>query len=111
MDRYDEDIFEAVAEIVAATMEEAEVDVSAEGGKQVAEYFLAIYKALEKGEVSKPANGKFEIYEDGAGEFRFRLKAGNGEVIAVSEGYKTKSACLKGIESVRRNAQAPTVEK
>ena len=111
MDRYDEDIFEAVAEIVAATMEESEVEVNVEGGRQVAEYFLAIYKALEKGEVSKPANGKFEVYEDKGGEFRFRLKAGNGEVIAVSEGYKTKAACLKGIESVRRNAEAPTVEK
>ena len=111
MDRYDEDIFEAVAEIVAATMEENEVAVNAEGGRQVAEYFLAIYKALEAGEVAKPANGKFEVYEDKSGEFRFRLKAGNGETVAVSEGYKTKAACLKGIESVRRNAAAPTVEK
>lgn len=110
MDRYDEDIFEAVAEIVAATMEESEVEVNAEGGKQVAEYFLAIYKALEAGEV-KSVNGKFEVYADNAGEYRFRLKAGNGETVAVSEGYKTKAACLRGIESVRRNAAAPTVEK
>ena len=48
---------------------------------------------------------KFELYEDKAGEFRFRLKARNGEVIAVSEGYKAKASCLNGIESVRKNAE------
>ena len=47
---------------------------------------------------------KFEVYLDKAGEFRFRLKAGNGEIIAVSEGYKAKASCKTGIESVRRNA-------
>ena len=47
---------------------------------------------------------KFEIYLDGNGEHRFRLKAGNGEVIAISEGYTTRSACLNGIASVQRNA-------
>ncbi len=49
-------------------------------------------------------NPKFEVYKDKAGEFRFRLNARNGEHIAASEGYTTKSACLKGIESVQRNA-------
>lgn len=48
--------------------------------------------------------GKFEIYQDKAGEYRFRLKAGNGEVILVGEGYKAKSSCKNGIESVRKNA-------
>ena len=47
---------------------------------------------------------KFEVYKDKAGEFRFRLKARNGEVIAASEGYVAKASCLNGIESVRRNA-------
>lgn len=47
---------------------------------------------------------KFEMYEDKAGEFRFRLKARNGEIIAVSEGYKAKAGCLNGIESVKKNA-------
>ncbi|MBO4300349.1 MAG: YegP family protein [Desulfovibrio sp.] len=49
-------------------------------------------------------NPKFEVYKDKAGEFRFRLKARNGEIIAVSEGYKQKASCLNGIESVRKNA-------
>ncbi|MFJ6534025.1 YegP family protein [Microbacterium sp. NPDC091662] len=48
--------------------------------------------------------GKFELYTDKSGEYRFRLKAGNGEVIAISEGYSSKSAALNGIDSVRRNA-------
>ena len=49
--------------------------------------------------------GKFEIYKDKAGEFRFRLKAGNGQVILASEGYKAKASCVNGIESVRKNSQ------
>ena len=47
---------------------------------------------------------KFEVYEDKAGEYRFRLKATNGQIIAVSEGYKAKASCLNGIESVKKNA-------
>ena len=49
-------------------------------------------------------NPKFELYQDKAGQFRFRLKARNGQIIAVSEGYKTKTACENGIDSVRKNA-------
>lgn len=48
--------------------------------------------------------GKFELYEDKAGEYRFRLKAGNGEIILASEGYKQKASALNGIDSVRKNA-------
>ena len=48
--------------------------------------------------------GKFELYKDKAGEFRFRLKAGNGENILASEGYKDKSGPTNGIESVKKNA-------
>ena len=55
---------------------------------------------------------KFEVYEDKSGEFRFRLKARNGEVIATSEGYKQKSSCLNGVESVRKNVvDAATVKE
>lgn len=48
-------------------------------------------------------NPKFEVYTDKSGEFRFRLKASNGQIIAVSEGYAKKPSCLNGIESVRKN--------
>lgn len=56
-------------------------------------------------------NPKFEVYADKAGEFRFRLKARNGEVIATSEGYKTKASCLNGIASVKKNAPDAEVVK
>ncbi|MCM4156711.1 YegP family protein [Gramella sp. AN32] len=49
--------------------------------------------------------GKFEIKKDKAGEFRFNLKAGNGQVILSSEGYKAKPSCMNGVESVRKNSQ------
>jgi uncharacterized protein YegP (UPF0339 family) len=47
---------------------------------------------------------KFEVYRDNAGEFRFRLKASNGQVIANGEGYKTKAGVLTGIASIKRSA-------
>ena len=47
---------------------------------------------------------KFEVYEDKAGEYRFRLTATNGQTIATSEGYKAKAGCMNGIESVKKNA-------
>ena len=54
---------------------------------------------------------KFEMYKDKAGEFRFRLKAKNGEIIATSEGYKAKESCVNGIESVKKNAPEAPVEE
>lgn len=51
--------------------------------------------------------GKFECYKDKAGEFRFRLKASNGQNLLASEGYASKSSCTNGIESVRKNAAMP----
>lgn len=54
---------------------------------------------------------KFEVYTDKAGEYRFRLKAANGQNIAASEGYKTKAACLNGVESVKKNAPDAPVEE
>ena len=54
-------------------------------------------------------NPKFEVYLDKAGEYRFRLKARNGEIIAASEGYKAKSSCMNGIASVVKNAPEASV--
>ena len=55
---------------------------------------------------------KFEVYTDKAGEFRFRLKAKNGQIIATSEGYTTLVNCLNGVESVKKNApEAEIVEE
>ena len=47
---------------------------------------------------------KFEVYTDKAGEFRFRLKARNGQIIATGEGYKQLASCLNGVDSIKRNA-------
>lgn len=53
--------------------------------------------------------GKVELYADRSGGYRFRLKAGNGEVIATSESYTTKAAAKNGIESVKTNAPGAEV--
>jgi len=60
--------------------------------------------------VVEAKNPKFEMYLDKAGEYRFRLKARNGEPIISSEGYKAKNSCLNGIESVKKNAPEAAVE-
>ncbi len=61
---------------------------------------------------STEKNPKFEVYKDKAGKFRFRLKATNGEIIAVGEDYEAKASCLNGVESIRKNApEAPIEDK
>lgn len=54
---------------------------------------------------------KFEMYQDKAGQFRFRLKARNGKIVGVSEGYTGKAGCLNGIESIKSNAAAAEIEE
>ena len=53
---------------------------------------------------------KFELYQDKAGEYRFRLKASNGEIIGTSEGYAAKTSCKNGIQSVQKNAEEAEIE-
>ncbi|HEV8556850.1 MAG TPA: YegP family protein [Actinophytocola sp.] len=53
--------------------------------------------------------GKFELYNDAQGKFRFRLKAGNGEIIAVGEAYESKASAINGIESIKKNAPEAAV--
>jgi uncharacterized protein YegP (UPF0339 family) len=48
--------------------------------------------------------GTFEVFQDKAGEYRFRLKAGNGQIVLTSEGYSAKAGAMNGIESVTKNA-------
>ena len=52
--------------------------------------------------------GKYELYSDKAAKFRFRLNAGNGQVIASSEAYESKASALNGIASVKANADSDT---
>ena len=60
---------------------------------------------------AKEKNPKFEVYTDKAGEFRFRLKAANGQNICASEGYKSHRSCINGINSVKKNAESPVVKQ
>lgn len=53
---------------------------------------------------------KFEIYTDAKGEYRFRLKAGNGEVVASGESYKTKSGVINGVDAVKRAAAEAEID-
>jgi uncharacterized protein YegP (UPF0339 family) len=53
---------------------------------------------------------KFEIYKDSKGEFRWRLRANNNEVIATGEGYTSKDGCKNGIESVKKNAPSAEID-
>ena len=53
---------------------------------------------------------KFAVYKDSSGQFRFRLKAANNEIIAVSEAYTTKASCMNGIESVKTNAPVAEID-
>jgi uncharacterized protein YegP (UPF0339 family) len=55
---------------------------------------------------------KFEVYTDSRGQFRFRLKAANGEIVATGESYPTKAAVLRGVDAVKRAAEtAETVDQ
>lgn len=55
---------------------------------------------------------KFEVYKDGKGEWRWRLKATNGQTIATGgEGYSSKASCINGIESVKKNAPTAEIEE
>lgn len=53
---------------------------------------------------------KFEIYKDKKGETRFRFRAGNGEVMFSSEGYKSKASAVKAVESIKKNAPEAAVD-
>lgn len=52
---------------------------------------------------------KFEIFDDNSGKYSFRLRARNGEIIAIGQTYASKAGCLKGIESVKRNASVARI--
>ncbi len=70
-------------------------------------YFCHLLTSLfgkSHSESQKKTSSVFEIYKDAAGEYRFRLKAPNGEIILVSEGYTTKANAKKGVKSVKKNA-------
>ena len=97
-------------ETVAAS-EVYETEAACRKGIESVRKNAAKAKLLDLTEESQPvSNPKFELFQDKNGSFRFRLRARNGGVIAVSENYSTKTACLGGIESVRSNALVAQIE-
>ena len=104
--------------VVRNTASGIKFDLKASNGEVIAT--SEVYKSKEScmsgvedqtGEgFEKVKHPKFEMYTDKSGEYRFRLKARNGEIIATSEGYKAKASCLNGIESVKKNAPEAAVE-
>ncbi len=97
-------------EIIAASQTYSSLKACENGVESVKKNALAHVEdqTVENFEVKK--NPKYELYADKAGEFRFRLKAANGEPIAASEGYKQKTSALNGIASIGKNAPEAVVE-
>jgi len=92
-------------EVIAVSEVYSSLDACKNGAASVAKN--APVAALEDQTVAGFAtekNPKFEVYTDKRGEFRFRLKATNGQIIATGEGYTSKAGCENGIDSIRRNA-------
>lgn len=87
-----------------ATSEIYTTQAACEKGAESVAKCAATAKLVDLTVGGEATNPKFELYQDKAGEYRFRLKARNGEIIATSEGYKTKASCENGVESVRKNA-------
>ena len=90
---------------VIATREVYETEAACRKGIRSVEKSASVAKLADlTREGKQPSNPKFELFQDRKGDYRFRLKARNGQVVAVSENYTTKAACEDGIESVRKNA-------
>jgi uncharacterized protein len=81
-----------------------EVEFSDEQGRTTAIQPLRAEQLMVVHRVGPRRGGKFELYQSSKGEWRWRLKAGNGEIIATSEGYTSKSSAKNGIESVKKHA-------
>jgi len=78
--------------------------------KSVRNGIESVRKNAPIAEIDGKTNPKFEVYSDKADKFRFRLLARNGKNILASEAYESKTACLNGIESVKKNADGEVVE-
>jgi len=109
---YKFDLYAGNGEVIASSEVYSGEVTCLKGIESVAKNAAAAnFEDLTEDPVKTAVNPKFEMYKDKAGEYRFRLKARNGEVIATSEGYKAKASCLNGIESVKKNTVDAKVEK
>ena len=92
-------------EVIATSEVYASLDACKNGVASVQKNApIANVEDQTKADFETQKNPKFEVYADKRGEFRFRLKAANGQIIATGEGYKAKASCLNGIKSIVKNA-------
>ena len=91
-------------QVIATSETYASLDSCKNGVESVRKNCTAHVEDQTKEGFETLTHPKYEVYKDKAGEFRFRLKAKNGEIIATGEGYKAKASCLNGIDSIGRNA-------
>lgn len=98
-------------EVLAVSEAYSRIDSCLKGIEAVRKNSTGEIEDQTQDDVSRVPTPKYELYLDKAGEYRFRLKAKNGEIIIVSEGYKSKQACLNTIESVKKNATSEYIEK
>ena len=49
---------------------------------------------------------KYQVYKDISGKYRFRLRAANNKIVAVSQGYESKTSCINGVKSVQNNCNS-----
>ena len=96
-------------EIIATSESYASADSCKNGVESVRKNCMAHVEDQTAEGFEKLSCPKYELYADKKGEFRFRLKAGNGEIIATSEGYTAKASCKNGVESVGRNAKVAEI--
>jgi hypothetical protein len=75
----------------------------------IVELHVDLIPAAEMPEMSTLTEGFFELWCDAGEKFRFHLKAGNGEIIAASQGYETKDGAINGIASIKKNASMAKV--
>lgn len=106
------DLLASNGEVIAASEVYSSEDACYKGIESVVKNApIANIEDQTEDPVKSTVNPKFEMYKDKADEYRFRLKARNGETIASSEGYKAKASCLNGIESVKKNVVDAKVKK
>ena len=98
-------------QIIATSETYSSLDSCKNGVESVRKNCAAHVEDQTKDGFESLTHPKYEVYKDKAGEFRFRLKAKNGEIIATSEGYKSMDSCKNGIESVKKNAPEAVTEK
>ncbi|MCW3974632.1 MAG: DUF1508 domain-containing protein, partial [Candidatus Bathyarchaeota archaeon] len=78
--------------------------------KNIPKWLKSVGESAQRMEKSTRRKSRFEVYKDSRGEFRFRLRAPNNEVIIIGESYKRKASCIKGINSVRKNASVAQID-